>query len=365
MTSKETVQNPGPLDIVKYKWFFLIFSVLYLVPGIVFMVMNTMELGSPIRLGIDFTGGTLLEYGFEKPVEQKDLDTIRTVFEDQDYAGAVVQIQQPRVGINREVAGKETATPADSASEATDAVTAAETSEAIDAEMSKGDISTIVSIRTKQINNEDLATIQQQLEAQFGEMTVLQKNTIGPALASELLKNGLLALTLAYLLIVGYLTFRFELDYALCAIIALVGDALFVLGAFAIFGNLFHTEIDSLFITAILTVVGFSVHDTIVVFDRVRENYRVYFTKKVPFGTIVNISVNQTLARSINTSLTILFPLVALYFFGGDTTRDFVLAIGLGVAIGTYSSIFVASALLALWRERNTSKPAGIATATA
>jgi preprotein translocase subunit SecF len=120
---------------------------------------------------------------------------------------------------------------------------------------------------------------------------------------------------------------------------------------FSIFGLLFGTEIDSLFITAVLTVVGFSVHDTIVVFDRIRENSR-FLAKKMSFNDVVNASVNQTLARSINTSLTVLITLLALFFLGGVTTKDFVLAMILGIFIGTYSSIFNASTLLAMWRSR-------------
>ena len=134
--------------------------------------------------------------------------------------------------------------------------------------------------------------------------------------------------------------------------LALAHDTLFLFGMFAMFGALFHTEVDSLFVTALLTVAGFSVHDTIVVFDRIRENSRVLFTQKTPFVRIVNLSVNQTLARSINTSLTVLLTMLAMYLFGGETTRDFTLAIIIGVAAGTYSSIFNASVLLAMWRNR-------------
>ncbi|MBY0403038.1 MAG: protein translocase subunit SecF, partial [Cyanobacteria bacterium] len=165
--------------------------------------------------------------------------------------------------------------------------------------------------------------------------------------------NGLMALILAYILIVGYLTFRFQFDYAVCAIVALVHDTITVFGVFSMLGYLFNTEVDSMFITGILTVVGFSVHDTIVVFDRLRENTRRLHSQKLPFSEIANISVNQTLARSINTSLTALLTLLALFFLGGETTRDFVLCMILGIAIGTYSSIFVASAMLTWWRERS------------
>ncbi len=123
------------------------------------------------------------------------------------------------------------------------------------------------------------------------------------------------------------------------------------MGVFSILGLLFNVQIDGLFITAVLTVIGFSVHDTIVTFDRIRENLR-YYSKKMTFGEIVDASVNQTLARSINTSLTTLITLLALYFFGGVTTKDFVLAMILGIAIGTYSSIFFCSMLIEFWNDK-------------
>ena len=134
-------------------------------------------------------------------------------------------------------------------------------------------------------------------------------------------------------------------------------DVLFVVGVFSILGLVYNVQIDGLFITAILTVIGFSVHDTIVVFDRIRENLR-YYSKKMSFGEIVDASVNQTLTRSINTSLTTLITLLALYFFGGVTTRDFVLAMILGIIIGTYSSIFFCSMLVDFWNDKQQKKDA-------
>ena len=163
------------------------------------------------------------------------------------------------------------------------------------------------------------------------------------------------AMILAFIGIVAYLSFRFKLEYGVIAFLSLFHDAIFVVGAFSILGLFWGVHVDSLFITAILTVIGFSVHDTIVVFDRIRENSKL-FAKKVSFSEIVNASVNQTLARSINTSLTTLITLGALYFFGGVTTKDFVLAMILGIAIGTYSSIFFASMALAWYMEKKEAK---------
>ena len=179
-------------------------------------------------------------------------------------------------------------------------------------------------------------------------------------MGKELFANSLIALTLALLGIICYLTIRFQFDYALAAILGLVHDVVIVCGIFSILGLLFGVEIDALFVTAILTVIGFSVHDTIVVFDRVRENLR-YYAKKMSFGEIVNFSVNQTLARSINTSLTTLITLFALYFFGGVTTKNFVLAMILGIAVGTYSSIFFCTVLVDIWEEK---KRAGLKATT-
>ena len=156
---------------------------------------------------------------------------------------------------------------------------------------------------------------------------------------------------MACLGIVAYLSLRFQFDFAVCAILALMHDVVFVVGVFALLGLFCGVQVDGLFLTAILTVIGFSVHDTIVVFDRIRENLR-YYAKKMSFGEIVNASVTQTMARSINTSLTTLITLMALYFFGGVTTRDFVFAMILGIAIGTYSSIFFASMLIDFWRDK-------------
>jgi len=398
--------NDGPLDIFKYRWLFIGISLLFLVPGIYFIISNMMnpEIGAPVRLGIDFRGGTLLEYGFSKPVTQPDVANIRTVFDQKGYTGSVIQIQEPRLGINKqavEIGGsaQPQATPESSETQPAAATapqtTVASTGSLPSAQGSKqtpaptspekatpaqpttstapqspaateevkpadGHIATIVSIRSKQIQGQDDVAIRHALEAQYGPITVLQKNSMGPALAKEMLTNGLLALVMAYILIVGYLTIRFQFDFAVCAMAALIHDTVFLLGMFAMFGSLFHTEVDSLFITAVLTVVGFSVHDTIVVFDRIRENNRLYFTKKVPFVKIVNMSINQTMARSINTSLTALLTMLALYFFGGETTKDFVLGIIIGIAAGTYSSIFNASVLLAMWRNR--SNPGGTTT---
>lgn len=358
--SKSDALKEGPLNVYKYRWLFLGISLLFLLPGVYYLIANTFnpEIGAPLRLGIDFKGGTLLEYGFSKPVTQNDINDIRLVFDKHGYTGSVIQIQQPHSGIKAQQEAQETTASKQPAEKAEKP--AEQPQEAFTQAPASDNIASVVSIRSKHIQGHDDTEILKDLQNQYGAITLLQKNSIGPAMANEILVNGGLALLLAYLLITGYLTFRFQFDFAVCAMLALAHDTLFMLGVFALFGALFHTEVDSLFITAMLTVVGFSVHDTIVVFDRIRENNRLLFTKKLPFVQIVNMSVNQTLARSINTSLTVLLTMLAMYFFGGETTKDFVLAIIIGVAAGTYSSIFNASVMLAMWRNR---RPAAVATA--
>lgn len=341
--------HPLLLDIVRHRAIYVGISLALVIPALVFMVLMMIKdpNHSPVKLGIDFTGGSLMEVAFYEPISPKQVDTIRTVFAAHGDPNPIIQVQTPRLSTGLGGSGFTTPPPP----KADPTLTAESPSAA-----PKGPIQSVVSIRTKTLGPNTATPIERDLNTQVGAFTILQKNTVGPTLASEILTNGLLALLLAYTLIVGYLTFRFQLDYAVCAVVALVHDTLFVLGAFALLGYCFGVEVDSLFVTALLTVVGFSVHDTIVVFDRLRENTRVLYSKKLPFADIANISLNQTLARSINTSMTALLPLLTLYFFGGSTTQTFVGALILGIFTGTFSSICVASLLLVWWRER-TSAP--------
>jgi preprotein translocase subunit SecF len=200
-----------------------------------------------------------------------------------------------------------------------------------------------------------LADLRFALEERFGPIDeVRQEANIGPIISGELAQQALLLIVLGSAGILGWMTFRFtDFRMGATAIAALVHDVIVVLGVFAIAGTFFNLEIDALFVTAMLTVIGFSVHDTIVVFDRVREN-RVRHAGE-PFDAIVNHSLLQTLGRSLNTSLTTALVLTALLLFGAESTRSFVFAMVVGIISGTYSSIFNASALLVdwhLWDER-------------
>ncbi len=202
-----------------------------------------------------------------------------------------------------------------------------------------------------------LAAIVAALQQRYGYAYVQASDEVGPAIASETTVNAILAVIAASVFILLYITFAFRkvgslrqsVSYGACAIIALLHDALVVLGLWAIFGHFFDFKVDTLFVTAVLTVIGFSVHDTIVVFDRVRENLARRTGET--FEEVVNASLVQTMSRSLNTSLTVLITLSALTLFGGATIRTFTLALLIGIASGTYSSIFNASMLLVVWEN--------------
>jgi len=302
------------VDIVKYRNFWLGASLAVLIPGMIAVCICMVRFGSPIKLGLDFTGGTKLEYKFPHEIK---IDEVRTLLDTYNLGGSNIQLSKV-----------------------------------------VADGSQVLIIRSKalserkstQTSTSEKEKIDGALTQSFGQFETLSIDTVSPVIGPELLTSGLLALLFTLIGIVTYISYRFKRDYAVCAIIALLHDVMVLVGLFSIFSLIWGIEIDSLFITAALTVIGFSVHDTIVVFDRIRENSK-FLAKNKTFGEIANDSINQTLVRSINTSLTTLITLGTLYLLGGETTKLFVGAMFLGIASGTYSSIFVASALLVWWRE--------------
>ncbi|MBS1954804.1 MAG: protein translocase subunit SecF [Cyanobacteria bacterium SZAS-4] len=310
----------GAVDLVKYRWIWFGISGAILLPGLIGIVMCLQQFHAPLKLGIDFTGGSILQYQFEKPAE---LEVVRSVLDASGLAGS--QVQQA------EISGKE-----------------------------------VVVMRTRALDDEtEKRKLDENLRAKLGDFKVLSVDKVSAMIGPELLQSGLVAMMITFGMMVAYISYRFKFDYAICAIVALLHDVLALCGIFAVLGIVLGTEVDSLFISAILTVIGFSVHDTIVVFDRIRENAKYVGSKasdpvrgdyKKTFGDVANDSVNQTLARSIYTSLTVIITLTALYLLGGVTTRDFVLAMLIGVISGTYSSIFNASCLLVVWREMKQSR---------
>ncbi len=304
------------VDIVKYRWIWIGISLFLTLPGILGIGMCYAKFGAPLKPGIDFTGGSILQYQFEKPVE---LEPIHQVLEECHLPGSQVQ--------KAYISGREA-----------------------------------VVLRTKALDDENLKKqLDKALEAKLGPFKQLSIDKVTATIGPELLMNGLIALFSTLAVMIAYISYRYKFDFAMCAICALLHDVIVLCGFYAILGLVIGVEVDSLFLSAVLTVIGFSVHDTIVVFDRIRENAKYVGSKtkdpvtgeeyKKTFGDVTNDSVNQTLARSIYTSLTVVFTLTALYLWGGVTTRDFVLAMLVGIISGTYSSIFNASCLLVLWRE--------------
>jgi preprotein translocase subunit SecF len=203
--------------------------------------------------------------------------------------------------------------------------------------------------KTQQANHQSLSGYL----AQRGHAEVAF-DTVGPSISASTTRNAIIAVALAAGAIILYIAFAFRnipppmtsWNFGVAAIIAMLHDAILLIGVFSLLGVFFKVEIDSLFVTAVLTVIGFSVHDTIVVFDRIRENLR---KERGDFPDIVNSSILETLARSLNTSFTVLLTLLALYLFGGESIKLFVLALLIGIASGTYSSIFNAAPILVTW----------------
>lgn len=292
-------------------------SAIIILAGIISMVISWQQIGSPLRPGLDFVGGTRLQFerdcskpnNCDKPI---DINVVREVAQAQGLGDSSIQV----------VTDKET-------------------------RQENG-----VSLRTKNLTPEQRTQLQDTLSQKIGAFDP-QKNqidTVGPTLGQELLRTGLLALLVSFVGITIYMAVRFQLDYAVFAIVALFHDILITVGIFSILGLTLRTEVDSLFIVALLTITGFSVNDTVVIYDRIRETLKT--SPNRPIGDIVDDAVNQTLARSINTTLTVLLTLFAIFLFGGETLKNFALALIIGFAAGAYSSIFIASTLLIWWRER-------------
>lgn len=291
------------MDIVGKKNLFFTLSLLVIIPGIISLFLWG------LKPSIDFAGGSRLTFLFPNTVTQTTVDTIKQVFSSQKVQVATVQYS-----------GKQ------------------------------------VIVRTPPIDQSKNASLQNALKQQVGNFKEEEFATIGPTIGSETTLNAFYAVLFASILIVLYIAWSFRQvpkpasswHFGVCAVLALLHDALVLLGVFSLLGHFFGVEIDSLFVTAVLTVIGFSVHDTIVVFDRIRENLR---RTRMPFASVVNESLLQTMTRSLTTSLTVLLVLFTLLLFGGESTRWFVVALLVGIVSGTYSSIFNASLLLVVWHE--------------
>lgn len=244
-----------------------------------------------LNLGIDFTGGNILQLEFTQTVSAEDLRA--TVSK---YVDATPTIQE-------------------------------------------SDNNTFL-VRTEDMSEETGQALLDDIEANLSTFDILRNERIGPVIGQELITNAWIALALALLLMLLYITIRFRFNFAVSAIVPLMHDAFVMLGLFSIL----QFEVDSTFVAAILTILGYSINSTIVIFDRIRENREL--NPKQDFNSLVNDSINQTLGRSVNTSLAVLLLIVSLFIFGGDTTRAFSMALIIGIVSGAYSSVFIAGPIL-------------------
>jgi preprotein translocase subunit SecF len=290
------------LDLVgkRYLWFLL--SIIIILPGMASLVVYGLQ------LGIDFTGGTLWEIEVQEGTSSLE---IQAVLEEQGFTGARVQ-------------------------------------ESDENQM-------LIRMDELQQGSPEKAELDAALANRIGEYNELQLQSVGPTLGTEIRNRAVIAIGLASIGVLLYIAYAFRKTqnaflYGSCAIIAMLHDIALVVGVFSILGWIANVEVDALFVTAILTLIGFSVHDTIVVFDRVREN--LVLRAGDPYEDIVNYSIVQTIPRSINTTITTLFTLLALYLFGGATIQFFILALIIGIVAGTYSSIFNAAQILVVWENR-------------
>lgn len=302
------------MNIIKNRYLYFLISLLVIIPGLFFMGLNWAQSKTgPLQLGIDFRGGSLLEVQFEG--ERPSTAAIAAIYkelstESQPIADPIIQ------------------------SLGTDAIT----------------------IRSKTMTDETKGKVITEMETRFAtKVVVLNFSSVSPSIGAEVTRAAAIAILFAALAILAYIWFAFRnvehaYRYGTAAIIAMLHDVLVVLGVEAMFGYFLGWEADALFLTALLTVIGFSVHDTIVVFDRVRENSNIY--RRLEYETMVNHSIVQTLDRSITTQLTVMFTLFALVLFGGASIQHFVIILLVGIFSGTYSSIFNAAPILVVWENR-------------
>jgi len=283
-------------DFIGRRKIWYLFSLAIIIPGIISLMLQG------LNLGIDFTGGNLMEIQFKQPAQ---VEQVRSAFAEYVKTGFTVQ----------------------------------ETGE------------NTFQVQTDSLTEEENGAIRSALTTQLGANEVLRNEHVGPVVGRELSLNAFYALLVASVCMVVYITFRFEFSFAVAAILALLHDVLILVGIVSIF----QMEVDASFVAVVLTIIGYSINDTIIIFDRIRENMRL--VKKIDnLATLVNDSLLQTLARSINTVVTVVIMLLALLFLGGVTTRVFSLQLLVGILAGCYSSICVASPLWIDYQLRAKSK---------
>ncbi|MDY6053649.1 MAG: protein translocase subunit SecF [Anaerovibrio sp.] len=289
-----------PFDIMGRSKIWFVLSLLIIIPGIFCMFTKG------FNFGIDFTGGTIMDLRFDNQVT---LTQVREVMKSYNLDNATIQLS---------------------------------------GEASNIEASADVMIRTADLEENERKEIMASLREQVGPYTVLREEKVGATIGGELITDAVMATVLSWVLIVIYVSYRFEWRFGLSAILALVHDILIVLSVF----SFTQKQVDSSFVAAVLTIIGYSINDTIVIFDRIRENMKLHYRKGGDLNELSNRSIYQTLTRSMYTVLTCLFTTFALYFFGGDTTKDFAFALLIGFFSGCYSSIFIASPMWVLLRNK-------------
>lgn len=278
------------------KWWFTL-SGLLMIPAIFSVIFFG------FNFGIDFTGGTILDLAFQQPVAVSE---VREALKDDGLQTSVIQLSG-------------------------------------DVKDEKG---TNVMIRTRNLSSEESKTVIDHLDAHLGSSDVKRIETVGAVIGSEVTQHTILNVLLSLAALIAYVSYRFEYRIALSAILAICHDIMMVLGVFAFF----HLEVDASFLAAVLTVLGYSMNESIVIFDRIRENLRTH-RKTDPWEVLANDSIKQSIHRSIYTLTTVLFATGSLYFFGGDTTKNFALVMLIGFISGAYSSICVATSIWVTWHE--------------
>ena len=293
-------------DIAGHRKIWFLISLVLIIPGFICMGVRG------FNFGIDFTGGTIIDLRFAQPVTLTD---VRSSLAKYGLDGSTIQLAGAESGV--------------------------ESSEN-------------VMIRTVDLEENQRKEVMASLTQDVGSYTVLREEKVGATIGGELITNAVLALVISWALIILYVAYRFEWRFGVSAVLALIHDIIIVLAVF----SLTQRQIDSSFIAALLTIVGYSINDTIVIFDRIRENLKLHFRRGGDVDELVNRSIYQTLTRSLYTVFTVLFTTFALYWFGGETTKDFAFALLVGFASGCYSSIFIASQLWIELRNRTERRPA-------
>ena len=291
-------------DIIGKRKIWYAISSLLIIASLFFMVTRG------FNMGIDFTGGTIMDLRFEKAVNIND---VRAVLNEYNLSNSTIQLS---------------------------------------GESSSSTESENVMIRTVDLEEQERKEVMAGLTDKLGAYQVLREEKVGATMGTELIMNAIYATIISWLLIIAYVSYRFEFKFGISAVLGLAHNVIIVLGAFA----LTQRQIDSSFVAALLTIIGYSINDTIVIFDRIRENLKLHFRKNGDIVELVNTSIYQTMTRSIYTVSTVLFATFALYFFGGDTTKDFAFVLLIGFFCGAYTSIFIASPLWVTFRRYSDKK---------